>query len=193
MNSRGIPVVLSGPSGSGKSTIIRELMKRRHNLVRNISSTTRTPRSYEIAGEHYHFVTREQFQAGKAAGRFLECEEVHGQHYGTDRQLVEGELAQGRNVLFDIDVNGGASLKRIYPDTLLIFIYPPSVKELRRRLRMRGTEDHTAIERRISRYDFEKSKGDHYPYRLVNDDLETTINRILEIIDHQINSRNQTR
>lgn len=191
MSNRGILVVLSGSSGSGKSTIIRALLKRRSDLVRNISTTTRAPRKYEQDGEHYHFVTRQQFQDGISAGRFLEWEEVHGQLYGTDKQFIASQTAQGRHILFDIDVKGGASLKRFYPDTILIFIYPPSVEELRRRLRLRGTEDHTGIERRISRYHFEKSKGDNYPYRIINDNLEITISEVLTIIDNQIKDRNK--
>ena len=104
---------------------------------------------------------------------------------------MERELAKGRHVMLDIDVNGGERVKQAYPDTLLIFLYPPSVEELRRRLRLRGADDEEAIERRLQRYPFEKSKGDRYPYKLVNDDLDNTVRKVLDIMDDNLGRENK--
>ncbi len=148
-----------------------------------MSCTTRPIRHYEIDGVHYHFLSQDEFESRINAGRFLEYEEVHGNLYGTDRDVIEAALTAGKNVLLDIDVNGGEALQDVFPESVLIFLYPPSIEELRHRLRKRGSDDEASIERRLSRYPMEKEKGDAYPFRIVNDDLEKTVLEVLKVIE----------
>lgn len=180
---RGCLVVLSAPSGGGKSTVIKEIVRRRPDFTYSVSATTRPRRQYETDGVHYHFLSREEFETGIHEGRFLEWEEVHGDLYGTDRHPIDSAVSEGRNVLLDIDVNGGERVAAAFPETILIFLYPPSLDELRRRLRARGADDESAIERRLARYPMEKEKGDRYPHRIVNEDIEVTIEAIMSIIE----------
>ncbi len=177
-------MVLSAPSGGGKSTIIKEILKRRPDFIYSVSSTTRPKREYEINGQHYHFLTREEFERGIAENRFIEYEEVHGHLYGTDQTLINKALNEGKNVILDLDVNGGLFIAKKYPETILIFIYPPSIEVLKERLLKRGSDTPEAIEKRLSRYPMEKAKGDLYPFRIINENLEETITQILKIIDN---------
>ncbi len=183
MSSRGTLIVISAPSGGGKSTVIKEIRKRRPDITYSISCTTRPIRHYEKEGVHYYFLTKEEFEHRIAAGRFLEWEEVHGNLYGTDHDTIEESLEAGKNVLLDIDVNGGEAIQQSFPDSLLIFLYPPSLEDLRRRLKERGSDDDVSIERRLSRYAMEKEKGDAYPFRIVNDDLEKTVMAVIKLIE----------
>jgi len=183
LNKRGRLVVLSAPSGGGKSTVIKEILKRHPDFIYSVSSTTRPKRNYEVEGFHYYFLTRAEFEQGITENRFIEFEEVHGDLYGTDRRMIEKALNEGKNILLDLDVNGGDWISHQYPGTILIFLYPPSIEELRERLRRRGADDETTIEKRLSRYPMEKAKGDRYPHHIVNENLEDTIERVLEIID----------
>lgn len=184
-------MVITGPSGSGKSTVIREILRKRPQAVLSVSHTTRPKRNYEQDGVHYYFTTRERFLEWAKSSRLLEWEEVHGELYGTDREAVERELDAGKTVIFDIDVKGGESIKSHYPETILIFLYAPSLEELRSRLSHRGTDTPEAIEKRLSRYEFEKVWGDKYPHRILNRDLEQTVAEILKLMDSKINLRKQ--
>jgi guanylate kinase len=187
LNKRGRLIVFSAPSGCGKSTVIKEILKRRPDFSYSISCTTRPIRNYEVDGVHYHFLTKEEFERRIYAGRFLEWAEVHDNFYGTDRIIMEEALVAGKKVLLDIDVIGGGELRVHFPDSILIFLMPPSTDELRRRLKLRGTDDEAAIERRLSRYPMELAKAQEYPYKIVNNDLEATISEVLRIIDNITN------
>jgi len=184
LSKRGRPIVVSAASGTGKTTIIKELMRRRPNLEFSVSSTTRKPRENEIDGVHYNFISREEFQRGIDNDFFAEWEEVHGEYYGTGRQALEEALEAGKHVLLDLDVNGGERLKRNYPETVLIFLYPPSLEELCRRLITRGTETSQSLKRRLERYPMERAKGEKFPYRIMNDVVERATDQVLEIINN---------
>lgn len=183
LNERGKLIVISSSSGGGKSTVIKEILKKRPELIFSVSATTRPPRAGEKDGSDYKFISREEFLKGIEEGRFLEWEEVHGELYGTERKILEDYVRDGRNVILDLDVHGGATLRSNYPETLLIFLYPPSPEVLYERLKRRGLNEDWEIDIRLSRYALEKAKGDKYPYRIINDDLETCIQDVLDVID----------
>ncbi len=183
MNRRGRPVVISAVSGSGKSTVIREIMKLQPDLVFSISATTRKPRRNEVDGVHYRFIPRDEFLQGVRENRFIEWEYLHDEYYGTDREWLEAALEAGKNVILDLDVKGGEHLKEIYPETILIFLFPPSFEELHSRLIKRNSEDEESIKHRLERYHMETAKGENYPYRVVNDSVERTTAEVLEIIN----------
>ena len=184
MNRRGLPVVISAPSGTGKTTIIREILKQRSDLVFSVSATTRKPRPGEVDGIHYWFISRAEFKHGLDEGRFVEWEEIHDEFYGTEALTFEQTLADGRHVLLDLDVNGGERMKEVHPETVLIFLYPPSLEELRRRLKNRGTETEESLKRRLDRYPMEKEKGKKYPFQIMNDEIARATEEVLRIIDH---------
>ncbi|MFH0765184.1 MAG: guanylate kinase [Calditrichota bacterium] len=185
MNKRGRLVVISAPSGAGKSTIIRKIMEQRQDFAYSVSSTTRPPRRFEIDGRDYHFLSHDEFMSRVSAGEFAEWTEVHGELYGTEHSSIQRELDAGKHVLLDIDVVGGEAIRALYPESILIFIDPPSVAVLRERLRQRGTDDEAAIERRLSRYPMEARRGAQYPFHVINDRLETAVQEVLNIIDGQ--------
>ena len=166
-------VVFSAPSGSGKSTIINYLMQQGLNLHFSISATSRPPRGSERDGVEYYFLTAEEFRRRIAAGDFLEYEEVYeGRFYGTLREEVDKRLAQGENVVCDVDVLGGENIKRVYGRRALsIFIQPPSLQALRQRLESRGTDSPEVIENRLARAGYELGFADKFDTVVVNDDL----------------------
>ena len=174
-------IVVSAPSGSGKSTLIKEIKNKFPQILESISTTTRAPRGQEENGVHYFFVTRDEFLKQKEAGEFIEWAEVHDNFYGTAKSFVEDNLAQGKTVLFDIDVQGANNLKNIYGDEAkVIFIVPPSLEELEQRLRDRGTETEKALETRLKNARDEMEYKEKYDYLVVNDDLETAKQEIVE-------------
>lgn len=177
-------IIFSAPSGSGKSTIIRYLLHQDLDLHFSISATSRAPRGSEKNGVEYYFFTPEEFRHHIAAGDFLEYEEVYtDKYYGTLKSEVERILKNGDNVIFDVDVVGGCNIKQYYGDKALsIFIQPPSVAALRKRLEGRGTDDPEVIESRIAKAEYELSFADRFDVIVVNDDLETAENEALEII-----------
>src|SRR5262249_11674666 len=148
-----------------------------------ISSTTRPQREGEVDGVQYEFVTREEFERRIAQGYFLEWAEVHGQRYGTPARFVDDGVQQGRVVVLDVDVQGGASVRRARPDAVSVFIYPPSLDALRRRLLGRGTESAEVIERRLKNAPAEMSQYVEYQYLIVNDDVERAADRLIAIVD----------
>ncbi len=179
---RGILLVLSSPSGAGKSTIGRRLLAENACMAPSVSATTRPPRPGEMEGEDYHFLSRAEFQAKADAGEFLEWAEVHENCYGTPRAPVETALKAGRDVLFDIDWQGARDVAAAMPrDTVRIFILPPSMAELKRRLYARAQDAHDVIERRLQRARGEIGQWGEYDYIVVNHDLDDAYAKVSAI------------
>lgn len=174
---RGRLIIVSAPSGSGKSTIVNYLMKKHpeFRLAFSVSATSRPPRGEERNGVEYYFLTEEEFRRHIKAGDFLEYEEVYeGRFYGTLKSQVDEKLAAGLNVVFDVDVKGGINIKRYYGDKALsVFIQPPSVEALRKRLLGRATDDMAQIEERLAKAEYEMTFASQFDRILINDDLDT--------------------
>ncbi len=187
--------VLSAPSGAGKTTIAHEILRRNPQLTFSVSATTRPRRDRETDGKDYYFLTREEFLRRVAAGEFTEWEEIYGQCYGTLNAEIERAIRSGRHLLFDIDVKGALSIKARYPSAVLIFVAPPSVEVLLERLRSRRTEDDATLARRMARVPMEMEQGKRFDVRVVNDDLNSAVRNVQEIIDHtlQKSQRRKTR
>ena len=179
---RGRFIVISSPSGGGKSTIIKRLLEKDKNLTYSVSATTRPPRGDERNGEAYWFLSREEFIEKRDHGDLLEWEEVYGDFYGTPKKFTEAAVTAGLDVLFDLDVKGALKLKQSYPDALLIFLMPPSLKVLERRLQQRGTEDNSQLQRRLTEAKIECEQASKFDYVVVNDNLEETVSKIEQII-----------
>ena len=177
-------IIFSAPSGSGKSTIINYLLQQSLRLRFSISATSRAPRGTEKNGVEYYFLTPEEFKARIAKGDFLEYEEVYtDKFYGTLKSEVERILNEGDNVIFDVDVVGGCNIKRFYGDRALsVFIQPPSIEELRKRLVGRGTDTPEVIESRIAKAEYELGFADKFDTVVINDDLETAKATALQVI-----------
>ncbi len=182
-------IIFSAPSGSGKSTIINYLLTQNLNLVFSISATSRPPRGTEQNGVEYFFLSPEEFKQRIANDEFLEYEEVYeNRFYGTLKAQVEKQLAAGQNVVFDVDVVGGCNIKKFYGERALsVFIQPPSVEELRKRLNGRGTDTPEVIESRIAKAEFELGFSDKFDVVIVNDDLEKAKAEALKVISDFIN------
>lgn len=180
---RGMLVVLSSPSGAGKSTLSRLLLQNDRALSLSISVTTRTRRASEVHGVHYHFITVREFEQRRERGDLLEWAEVHGNYYGTPREPVEASLAEGRDVLFDIDWQGADQIRLAMPDDLVsIFVLPPSGMELHARLVRRAEDDEATIQRRLANAREELSHYADYDYVIVNDDLEAALGGVNAIM-----------
>jgi guanylate kinase len=177
------PVILSAPSGGGKTTIARRLLERRGDLGYSVSCTTRTPRDGEVDGRDYRFLSQEAFLAARDGGEFAEWAEVHGNFYGTLRSEVELVLATGRHVLMDIDVQGARQFHASFPDTVLIFVLPPSAEVLKARLSGRKSEDRERLLVRLRNARAELGEVGHYHYVVVNDDLDRAVDQVSAIID----------
>jgi guanylate kinase len=180
----GIVAVVSGPSGVGKTTVIDRLLQRR-GYGRSITATTRAPRAGETDGVHYRFLARDRFEEDVKAGRFLEHAEVHGNRYGTPRDGVEAVLGRGDVCLLNIDVQGAAALRRSGMPVVTIFLLPPSMEELERRLSSRGTEDRTEVARRLAIARKEMEEAERFDARVVNTALEETVDAIVAVVEQR--------
>jgi guanylate kinase len=191
-NSRipGKVVIFSAPSGSGKTTIYNRVKDLVDNLGFSVSATSRPPRENEENGKSYWFITVEQFMEKIKNDEFVEYEEVYpGKFYGTLKSEVEEKLMNGINLAFDVDVHGALKIKRLYGENALaIFIQPPSIDELRRRLELRGTDSKEVIEERIKRATYELSRSGEFDKIVVNDDLETAVKETYELVVNFLNA-----
>lgn len=183
------PIILSAPSGGGKTTIARELLTRRTDLGYSVSCTTRSPRVGEVDGRDYYFLSRSEFERRRDAGEFAESAEVHGNLYGTLRSEVARVLGAGKHVVMDIDVQGAQQFTRAFPQSVTIFVLPPSADVLLERLRRRRTESRQELARRLQSALQELQAVDQYQYVVVNDDLEGAVRRISSIVDAEVVSR----
>jgi guanylate kinase len=183
LNRRGVLFVLSSRSGAGKTTISRMMLDADSDIALSISATTRPPRPGEVDGVHYHFVDTERFKKMAADGEFLEWAHVFGHRYGTPRAPVEELLAAGKDVLFDIDWQGAQQLyQEAGPDVVRVFVRPPTMEELERRLRSRGTDSDEVIAARMERAANEISHWDGYDYVLINDDVDGCFDEVRAIL-----------
>jgi guanylate kinase len=180
---RGFLVVVSGPSGVGKTSFCTHLLETRRDAIRSVSATTRAPRPGEVDGRDYFYLDPAAFTAKAAAGEFLEHAEVHGHRYGTPRRFVDEQVAAGRIVLLNIDVQGGLQVKDRYDDAVAIFVWPPSLDALRARLLARAQDDPAEVARRLADAPGELAQHGRYDYLVVNEDLPAALLRVSAIVE----------
>ena len=185
------PIILSAPSGSGKTTIAKTLLARRKDIGYSVSCTTRNIRAGETSGTDYFFLSRSEFIAKREEGEFAESAEVHGNLYGTLRSEVLRVLHEGKHVLMDIDVQGAVQFTRVFPQSVTVFILPPSADVLLERLRRRKTESVQQLADRLQSALQELQSVDEYEYVVVNDDLELAVQRVCSIVDAEVSSRDR--
>jgi guanylate kinase len=183
MNKRGLLVVVSGPSGCGKGTVLSRLLKDDPNIFYSISATTRAPRPGEVDGVHYYFLTKEQFEEKIRNNGMLEYACYVGNYYGTPSQAVEAQRAAGHDVILEIEVQGAMQVKEKCPDAVFIFIMPPNMEELRRRLIDRQTESEEVVNSRMKTAEEEMKAVSHYDYVVINDEVESAVERIKAILE----------
>ena len=174
-------LVLSAPSGGGKTTACDRLLKRLPWLKRCVTATTRAPRGTEKHGKDYFFLTEAAFKRRVAEGGFFEYAQVHGNYYGTPRREVEASLRKGQSLVLVIDVQGGAAVKGRKPGSVLAFLAPPSMTELKRRLNTRGTDSAAVMRRRLREASRECAAGENYDYLIINDDLTETVEALAQV------------
>lgn len=178
----GLLIVMSGFSGAGKGTLMKRLLNDYEDYVFSVSMTTRAPREGEVDGKDYFFVTKEEFEKAIAEDGFVEYATYVGNYYGTPKAYVMEQLKKGKNVILDIEVQGAMQIKEKFPDALMLFVIPPSIKVLLERLRKRGTEDEATIQRRITQAKTECTYMDRYEYIVINDDLDTAVQQMHSMV-----------
>lgn len=183
MEQRGILIVLSGFSGAGKGTLVKALLKKYNDYALSISMTTRAPREGERDGVEYFFSTREKFEETIVNNGLIEYALYCGNYYGTPRAYVEEQMAAGKNVILEIEIQGALKIKEKFPESLLIFVTPPSADELKRRLEGRGTESADVIALRLARATEESEGIEAYDYIVVNDDLDTCVDEVHRLVE----------
>lgn len=184
--NRGRIIVLSGPSGVGKTTICERLLASRSDLRYSVSATSRPKRAAEKNGREYIFLSVEEFKRWIEQGWFVEYAEVYGNFYGTPRKSLEDGLSAGYNILMDVDVQGARELMHLYPEGIFIYIMPPDIAELERRLKKRNTDRDEVIRSRLAKAMHELEYKNDYKYSIENKELETTTEKILSIIEHEL-------
>ncbi len=189
----GFILVVTGPSGAGKGTLVTHLLQNRPECVFSVSATTRPRRSTEQEGREYLFLARDEFERRRDAGYFLEWAEVHGNLYGTPVVEVDARVRDGLVVVLDVDVQGGASVRRVRPDAVSVFVYPPSLDSLRERLEARGTDSPEVIEARMRNAPGELAQSSHYDFIIMNDRLEQAQMALLHIHDAEHARTHRTR
>ncbi len=182
MSSEGLIVVMSAPSGGGKTTLKDRLRERMSDLQYSVSVTTRNPRGKEVEGKDYYFVSREVFKKWREDGKFVEWAEVHGNLYGTPKEFIERNVSQGENLLLDLDVRGALQIKKQFPKAVLIFIAPPSIAVLEKRLLARGTDTPEEVRKRLLRANEEMRVAEHYDHVIVNEDLEKALEELEKVV-----------
>jgi guanylate kinase len=180
--NKGKLIVLTGPSGVGKGTLLKSLLAHHPELYLSISATTRSPRVGEVDGVDYYFYTRDRFEAMIQAGGFLEWAEFAGNYYGTPIAMVRDRIAEGKSIVLEIELEGARQVAKIFPTAVKIFILPPSIEELESRIRGRGTDPEEAIRRRLHRAQAEIAAANEFDYQIVNDELETALAKLEELI-----------
>lgn len=177
---KGKLYIISGPSGSGKSTVLREVFRHRRNVFFSVSATTRGPREGEVDGKDYFFISKDEFERMIAADELLEHAQYVSNYYGTPRKAVEAMLCEGKDVVLDIEVQGAGQVKAKMPEAVSFFIMPPSLEELEKRLRGRGTESEEKIRSRLSQAEREIAQSGKYDYIVVNDEVSRAAEEILK-------------
>ena len=174
--------IISAPSGAGKSSLAAKLLDADRNIHLSVSYTTRAPRPGEVDGRDYHFVDKSRFMAMLQRGEFLESAEVHGNHYGTSEAWIRAQRAAGRDVLLEIDWQGAQQVRRIFSDTIGIFILPPSIAELERRMRQRGQDSEEVVRRRLAVAADEMSHAAEFEYVIINNDFEEARSDLIAVV-----------
>lgn len=179
---KGKIIAISAPSGTGKTTIIRRVLKDIPGLEFSVSATTRKPRENEVNGVHYFFIGEEEFRAKIEKNEFIEWEKFYDYYYGTFKSEVENAVNDGKSIILEVDVKGALSLKSIYPESVLIYIVPPSFEELVTRLKNRNTESEEDLQKRIDRAQMELGLKDRFDFTIENNDLETAVSEAESLV-----------
>lgn len=186
---KGRLFVVSGPSGAGKSTLTKIVVKEMENTYLSVSATTRSPRTGEVNGKDYYFMSIEEFEKAVSEDKFLEHANVHGNYYGTLKSAVEEKLNEGKNVILEIDVQGGEMIKTKFNDAHLLFVAAPSAEELERRLRGRSTDSEEVIQRRLGNSLQEMKYKNKYDFVIINDNIDRALGEIKDIIIKEGNNK----
>ena len=176
------PIIITGPSGVGKGTVVKEILKKNEKFCVSISATTRNPRIGEIDSKDYYFLTKGKFKEMIDKDLFIEWAKFTDNYYGTPVSSIKEKIEKGFKVILEIEVKGATQVKEKYPNALLIFLMPPSKEELERRIRSRGTDDEKSISKRLKRADFEISSSSKFDYVIINNSIEQTVKKILDLV-----------